>query len=290
MGRAKGGQEPGVIVIENLRKSYGRVEALRDLSLSVGRGELFAFLGPNGAGKTTTIRVLAGLSRLDSGRAMIDGVDIAIEPLMAKRRCGLVTQHINLDGDLSCLENLDIHGRLFGLSRAARRARTAELLESLELSDRGRDLDKTLSGGLKRRLMIARALMHSPRLLFLDEPTVGLDPAIRRRLWGLIKGVAQSGVTVFLTTHYIEEAEFLADRVAFIDQGRLVESDAPGAVMDRLGQWAVDLHEGGETRTVFFRDRAEAGRLIGDLPGGGSIRRVNLEDAFLARTGRRVEP
>ena len=279
-----------MIKIENLRKSYGRVEALRDLSLSVGAGELFAFLGPNGAGKTTTIRVLTGLTRLDSGRALIDGVDIQKRPLEAKRRCGLVAQHVNLDGDLSCLENLDIHGRLFGMGRGERRAKAAELLESLELSDRASDLVKTLSGGLKRRLMIARGLMHSPRLIFLDEPTVGLDPAIRRRLWGLIKGVALSGVTVFLTTHYIEEAEFLADRVAFIDQGRLVESDSPAAVMGALGQWAVDVVDGGELRTSFFGDRAQAGSFIGELPGGGSIRRVNLEDAFLAKTGRRVEP
>ena len=279
-----------MIKIENLRKSYGRVEALRDLSLSVGAGELFAFLGPNGAGKTTTIRVLTGLTRLDSGRALIDGVDIQKRPLEAKRRCGLVAQHVNLDGDLSCLENLDIHGRLFGMGRGERRAKAAELLESLELSDRASDLVKTLSGGLKRRLMIARGLMHSPRLIFLDEPTVGLDPAIRRRLWGLIKGVALSGVTVFLTTHYIEEAEFLADRVAFIDQGRLVESDSPAAVMGALGQWAVDVVDGGELRTSFFGDRAQAGSFIGELPGGGAIRRVTLEAAFLAKTGRRVEP
>jgi ABC-2 type transport system ATP-binding protein len=284
-----------VIVIENLRKSYGRVEAVKDLSLSVGPGELFAFLGPNGAGKTTTIRVLTGLSRLDSGRVLIGGADIEREPLAAKRRCGLVTQHLNLDGDLTCQENLDIHGRLFGLGRKERRQKAEELLAALELGDRADHLVKTLSGGLKRRLMIARALTHSPRVLFLDEPTVGLDPAIRRRLWGLIKGVARSGVAVFLTTHYIEEAEFLADRVAFIDQGRLVECDAPRAVMDRLGQWAVDPGEGGpgeggEIGTLFFQERAEAAQAIAQMAAGGSIRRVNLEDAFLARTGRRVEP
>lgn len=279
-----------MIVIDRLRKNYGEVQALRDLSLTVGRGELFAFLGPNGAGKTTTIRVLTGLSRFDSGAVAIDGVDIVKAPLAVKRLCGLVTQHVNLDGDLSCLENLDIHGRLFGMSRKARREAAGDLLERFELKDRARHLVKTLSGGLKRRLMLARSLVHSPRLLFLDEPTVGLDPAIRRRIWSLIKRISQGGVTVFLTTHYIEEAEFLADRVAFIDKGALVESDSPRAVMDRLGQWAVDIHNEGEPETRFFEDRAEAGRLIKDLPGGGSIRRVNLEDAFLAKTGRRVEP
>jgi ABC-2 type transport system ATP-binding protein len=279
-----------VIVVERLGKSYGPVVALRDLSLTVARGELFAFLGPNGAGKTTTIRILTGLSRLDTGRVLLDGVDIESDPLAAKRRCGLVTQHVNLDGDLSCLENLDIHGRLFGMSRRERRERASDLLERLELSDRARDLVKTLSGGLKRRLMIARSLTHSPSILFLDEPTVGLDPAIRRRIWSLVKRIAQDGVTIFLTTHYIEEAEFLADRVAFIDRGTLVECDTPQAVMERLGRWAVDIHDGGEPRTRFFEDRLEAGRLLETLPGGGVVRRVNLEDAFLAKTGRRVEP
>jgi ABC-2 type transport system ATP-binding protein len=234
--------------------------------------------------------VLTGLSRLDSGRALIDGIDIVRDPLAAKRRCGLVTQHVNLDGELSCRENLDIHGRLYGLGRSERRARTAETLALVEMDGRAGDLVKTLSGGYKRRLMIARSLVHSPALLFLDEPTAGLDPAIRRRVWSLVKGIAQAGVTVFLTTHYIEEAEFLADRVAFIDAGVLVETDTPGAFMDRLGRWAVDIHDGGAARTVFFEDRERAGELLRDLPGGAVVRRVNLEDAFLAKTGRRVDP
>ena len=278
-----------MIEISHLRKCYGPVAAVSDLCLKVPPGELFAFLGPNGAGKTTTIRVLTGLSKLDSGKALINGVDIVKEPLAVKRLCGLVTQHVNLDGDLSCLENLDIHGRLFGMSRGERKRASEELLERFELADRAKSLVKTLSGGLKRRLMLARSLVHSPRLLFLDEPTVGLDPAIRRKLWSLIKRISQGGVTVFLTTHYIEEAEFLADMVAFIDKGVLVESDTPRAVMDRLGQWAVDIHDGDEPKTRFFEDRTEAGRLIRDLPGGGLVRRVNLEDAFLAKTGRRVD-
>jgi ABC-2 type transport system ATP-binding protein len=279
-----------VLVMESIRKSYGAVEALRGLSLKVGRGELLAFLGPNGAGKTTAIRVLTGLSRFDSGRALIDGVDIAADPLAAKRRCGLVTQHLNLDGDLSCRENLDIHGRLFGLGRAERRRRVEENLARVEMSDRAGALVKTLSGGYKRRLMIARSLVHSPALLFLDEPTTGLDPAIRRRIWSLVKGIVQAGVTVFLTTHYIEEAEFLADRVAFIDSGVLVDAGPPRAFMDALGRWAVDIHDGGPGRTVFFEDRERAAALMGDLPGGGVVRRINLEDAFLAKTGRKVEP
>ncbi|MDR2444281.1 MAG: ATP-binding cassette domain-containing protein [Deltaproteobacteria bacterium] len=278
-----------MIVIEDLRKSYGQAKALDGLSLRVLEGELFAFLGPNGAGKTTTIRILTGLTRLDSGIATINGLNIEKEPLAVKRLCGLVPQQVNLDGELSVLENLDIHGRLFGLSRRERKEKAEEYLTYVEMLDRAHNQVKTLSGGLKRRLTIARALIHSPKVLFLDEPTVGLDAAIRRRIWSLIKKISRSGVTVFLTTHYIEEAEFLATNVAFIDSGKLLAIDSPKAIIDELGQWAVDVYEGEGTKTFFFGDRIEASDKISQHPGSGSIRRVNLEDAFLAKTGKRVD-
>ncbi|MDR1545209.1 MAG: ABC transporter ATP-binding protein [Deltaproteobacteria bacterium] len=277
-----------MIRLLDLKKSYGRVKALDGLTLEVGRGELFAFLGPNGAGKTTTIRILNGLSRLVAGQAWVGGLDLQKEPLAVKRLCGLVAQHVNLDGELSVQENLDVHGRLYGLDRRARRERALECLEYVELADRADSLARTLSGGLKRRLMIARALTHGPKLLFLDEPTAGLDPAIRRRIWSLIKKVNQDGTTIFLTTHYIEEAEFLAERVAFVNQGRLVRVGAPRDMMDELGQWAVDRH--GEEATVFFSEREAAAAEVRSLEGGAAVRRVNLEDAFLASTGRRVKP
>ncbi|MDR1040636.1 MAG: ABC transporter ATP-binding protein [Deltaproteobacteria bacterium] len=277
-----------MIRLKGLTKSYGTLKALDGLNLEVRRGELFAFLGPNGAGKSTTIRILNGITSLDSGEAWIGGVDIAREPLKAKRLCGMVAQHNSLDGELTVAENLEIHGRLFGMSRGERRESSAELLRYVEMEDRTGALAKTLSGGLKRRLMIARALVHRPRLLFLDEPTVGLDPAIRRRIWSLIKSINREGVTVFLTTHYIEEAEFLADRVAFMNAGRLVETCEPKVAMARLGNWAVDAFEGGEMSTRFFSRRSEAGDYIRSCSGSGSVRRVNLEDAFMALTGRRV--
>jgi ABC-2 type transport system ATP-binding protein len=275
--------------ISHLRKRFGSNTALDDLSMEVARGELFAFLGPNGAGKTTTIRVLNGLSRLDSGSCFIGGVDILENPLKVKGLCGLVAQHTNLDGDLTVRENLDLHGRLYGLSRQERTGRAEEYLAYVEMGDRVHSLVKTLSGGLKRRLMVARALMHRPRLLFLDEPTVGLDPAIRRRIWALIKKINQDGVTVFLTTHYIEEAEFLASRVGFINSGRLAAAGEPREVMDILGQWAVDDYGPDGPRTKFFTDRLTAGSFIQASGGAGRIRRVNLEDAFLRHTGRRVQ-
>ncbi|MDR1166048.1 MAG: ATP-binding cassette domain-containing protein [Deltaproteobacteria bacterium] len=277
-----------MILIDNLRKSYGHTLALDNLSLKVAPGELFAFLGPNGAGKSTTIRVLNGLSFMDSGEAYIAGVNIAQDPLKAKRLCGMVAQSANLDKELTVWENLDIHGRLYGLSRSERRASAEEFLAYVEMSDRADHFVKTLSGGLQRRLMIARALIHRPTLLFLDEPTVGLDAAIRRRVWSLVKKVNQKGVTIFLTTHYIEEAEFLADRVAFIHEGKLVREGTPRELMDSLGAWAVDWYEDGTSRADFFPDRESATASIQSGRGGGVLRRVNLEDAFLSLTGHKV--
>jgi ABC-2 type transport system ATP-binding protein len=277
-----------MIQIKELQKSYGKTRALDGINLSVAAGELFAFLGPNGAGKTTTIRILTGLTRLGSGRALLNGHDIESDGIAAKRQCGLVPQHINLDSELTVLENLDIHGRLFGMAPARRRQKIEELLAYVELADRTGSLVKQLSGGLKRRLMIARALMHEPRILFLDEPTVGLDAAIRRRIWALVKRVQQDGTTIFLTTHYIEEAEFLAGRVAFIDQGRIVAIDQPHNLMARLGHWAIDQVNGEGMQTRYFPTREEATRFSAGQDCGFTLRRVNLEDAFLALTGKKV--
>ncbi|ABK98884.1 ABC transporter ATP-binding protein [Pelobacter propionicus] len=279
-----------MIRIEELQKSYGAVKALDGVTLHIGEGELFAYLGPNGAGKTTTIRILNGLTRKGGGRVRLNGFDIDHESRQAKRQCGFVPQHLNLDSELTVRENMDIHGRLFDMSGAARRRRTDELLEYVELGDRWDSPVKQLSGGLKRRLMIARALMHEPRILFLDEPTVGLDAGIRRRIWALVKRVQQDGTTIFLTTHYIEEAEFLAGRVAFLDQGRVVAVDTPASFMERLGQWAVDHLEEEGIRTAYFHDNDEAKAYAESLPNEFSLRRVNLEDAFLAQTGKKVKP
>ena len=278
-----------MIVLESLRKDYGGKAALDGVSLAVGRGELFAYLGPNGAGKSTTIRILTGLTRLSGGRATVGGADIETAPLAAKRHCGVVMQHVNVDSDLTVWENLDIHGRLFGMSRTDRALRSRELLEYVGLDTRADDLVGTLSGGMKRRLMIARALMHRPRVLFLDEPTVGLDAEIRRRIWGLIKTIQAEDTTVFLTTHYIEEAEFLADRVAFLDCGRLRALDTPRALIARVGTWALDHAAEGGMTTEYFHDHEVAQRAARACVDGLTLRRVNLEDAFLSLTGKAVQ-
>ncbi|MDY0390051.1 MAG: ABC transporter ATP-binding protein [Desulfobulbus oligotrophicus] len=277
-----------MIEIDQLQKSYGTVRAVDGLDLRVAAGELFAFLGPNGAGKSTTIRMLTGLTRPDGGSARLNGYDIRREPVAAKRQCGLVAQQTNLDNELTVRENLDIHGRLFAMPARERRERIEELLAFVEMSDRAESLVKTLSGGLKRRVMIARALLHRPPILFLDEPTVGLDAAIRRRIWALLKRTRQQGATLFLTTHYIEEAEFLADRVAFLDQGQIVALDAPERLMAGLGTWAIDQLDESGLSTSYFASREEAGAFCTLQTQELTLRRVNLEDVFLDLTGKKV--
>ena len=277
--------------VENLVKRYGKIEALRGISFRIAPRELFAFLGPNGAGKTTTIRILCGLTRPTAGRAFFYEVDVFKRPVEAKKMAGLVPQTINLDLELTVAENLFIHGLLFGLSREEISRRARALLDFAELSDRKDHKVRTLSGGMRRRLLIIRALLHEPRILFLDEPTVGLDPHIRRRLWGLIKRIQQQGTTIFLTTHYIEEAEFLADRVAFIDQGRLIIEGTPQALMARLGEFAVDVVRESGLETKYFPNREEAEKFalaLAEQAETVTIRRVNLEDAFVYFTGRKV--
>jgi len=278
-----------MIRIEDISKCYKNIHALRGVSLHVPEGELFAYLGPNGAGKSTTIRILTGLTRLDSGDAYLNGFHIEKETLKAKRQCGMVPQSINLDSELSVFENLDIHGRLFNMQRKDRNEQIQKILEYVELNDRKESQVKKLSGGMKRRLMIARAMIHSPKILFLDEPTVGLDASIRRRIWALIKRIEQSGTTIFLTTHYIEEAEFLAKRVAFLDEGKIVAVNTPERLMSQMGTWAVDRILDNQIETEYFKIREKANRYIALQEEGLTLRRVNLEDAFLKLTGRKVK-
>ena len=277
-----------MIRVKDLKKSYRDVHALNGVSFQVSPGELFAYLGPNGAGKTTTIRILTGLTRRTAGDAWLGGFHIDRDALRAKREFGLVMQSISLDQELTVYENLDIHGRLFDMSRSERREKIDELLAYVGLIDRKDSLVKQLSGGMKRRLMIARALLHSPKILFLDEPTIGLDPEIRRKIWALIKKIQHTGTTVLLTTHYIEEAEFLADRVAFLDRGRIVVIDTPQNLMGRIGSWAIDRMNGCEMETIYFKTRKEASAFSAQQDESYTLRRVNLEDSFLTLTGKKV--
>ncbi len=263
--------------------------AVDGLSLSVGEGEIFGLLGPNGAGKTTTIRVLTMQTEATEGRVLYDGKELSQYGRELKELIGVVPQHVNFDQDLTVGENMELHARLHHMGSEARRKRIEELLRYVELGDVVNDGVRQLSGGMKRRLLIVRALIHHPRIFFLDEPTVALDPQVRRRIWDLIRQMARDGVTVFLTTHYIEEAEALCDRVAIMNKGKLAGMGEPAELCRRLGRHAVEWDDGRERKYRFFSRREEAAAFAArmDAPEKLLVRRTNLEDVFIELTGRR---
>jgi ABC-2 type transport system ATP-binding protein len=230
-----------MIRIQNLVKKYGEMAAVNDISLDVPAGEIFAFLGPNGAGKTTTIKMLTTLLTPTSGTIEIDGLNPASRSTEVRRRFGIVFQDPSLDQELTAVENMHLHGVLYGVPRTIRNERTEQLLKLFELWDRRDDVVKNYSGGMERRLEIARGLLHTPKILFLDEPTLGLDPQTRNQLWTQVKHLnEQEGVTVFLTTHYMEEAERVAQRIAIIDHGKIV---AQGSAAELKAQTGTDSLE-----------------------------------------------
>jgi ABC-2 type transport system ATP-binding protein len=234
--------ESPIIRLEHVVKKFDDFTAVDDVSFDVRRGEVFAFLGPNGAGKTTTIRMLTTLTRPTSGTIHLDGLDPVTRPTDVRRRFGVVFQDPSLDQDLTAWENMQIHAVLYHVPRKLAGERAKTLLETFDLWDRRDDLVKTFSGGMRRRLEIARGLLHTPALLFLDEPTLGLDPQSRNQMWTHVKSLNKSeGVTVFLTTHYMEEAERVADRIAIIDRGKIV---AIGSATELKTQTNADSLEG----------------------------------------------
>jgi ABC-2 type transport system ATP-binding protein len=217
-----------MIHVENLVKTFGSVSAVGGITFDVRAGEIFAFLGPNGAGKTTTIQMLTTLLRPTSGSIAIDGLDPAATPLEVRKRFGIVFQDPSLDHELTAYENLDLHGVLYHVPRKVRAERIQSLLTLFELWDRRDARVKTFSGGMKRRLEIARGFLHTPKILFLDEPTLGLDPQSRNQLWTHVRRLNETeGTTVFLTTHYMDEAERVAQRLAVIDHGKIVAQGTP---------------------------------------------------------------
>ena len=280
-----------MIEIYGLCKDYSGIKVVDGLDLAVESGELFGFLGPNGAGKTTSIRILTTLTKPTSGQVRINGIDVVRDPARVKSEFGIVQQHLSLNRDLTIAENLELHARLHHLSRADRKKRIAELLDYVELSDHADYLIDDVSGGMKRRAMIARALIHRPKLLFLDEPTVGLDAHTRRKVWDLIRRMNSEGATVFLTTHYIEEAEALCKRVGVLHQGRMIAIGSPASLRQKLGTIAVEMQlaENG-TQYRYFPDRAMAAEFIRTLPSTEKVvmRESNLEDVFIELTGQKV--
>ncbi len=280
-----------MIEIAGLNKEYSGKKVVDGLNLEVGQGELFGFLGPNGAGKTTTIRILTTLTKPSSGQVLINGIDVARDPARVKSEFGVVQQHLSLNRDLTIGENLELHARLHHLPAEERRARIADLLDYVALSEHADYLVDDVSGGMKRRAMIARALIHRPKLLFLDEPTVGLDAQTRRKVWDLIRRMNLEGTTVFLTTHYIEEAEALCQRVGVLHHGKIIAIDSPLNLRRKLGMIAVEINESGNgTKYRYFPDRARASEFIQTLPNTERVvmRESNLEDVFIELTGQKV--
>jgi len=217
-----------IISVKNLTRRFGDFVAVKDVSFDVERGEIFAFLGPNGAGKSTTIKMLTTLLRPTSGVMLLDGKDPAHDQDGARKSFGIVFQDPSLDDELTAYENMELHGVLYGVPKDVRRKRIQEMLGFVELWDRKDDLVKQFSGGMKRRLEIARGLLHHPKILFLDEPTIGLDPQTRNHIWAYVQELSkQEGMTIFFTTHYMDEADRVANRVAIIDHGRIVERGTP---------------------------------------------------------------
>src|SRR5579859_6100854 len=230
-----------MIRVRNLVKTFGSFTAVNDVSFDVEEGEIFAFLGPNGAGKTTTIKMLTTLLKPTSGAIELDGLDPQRNQHDVRQRFGIVFQDPSLDGDLTAWENMEIHGVLYHVPHKVRRHRTEELLKLFELWERRNDQVKKFSGGMKRRLEIARGFLHTPRILFLDEPTLGLDPQSRNQLWAHVKRVNEAErVTVMLTTHYMDEADRVAHRVGVIDHGKLVAQGTPREIKDQTGTESLE--------------------------------------------------
>jgi len=243
-----------IISVSDLRKRYGSLTAVDGVSFDVAEGEVFGILGPNGAGKTTTLEMIEGMRPIDEGSATIDGVDVRRDPREVKRRIGIQLQASAFFDELTLVELLDLFGHLYG-----RDVEPMTLLGLVDLTEKAKSQVRTLSGGQKQRFSIASALVNDPRVLFLDEPTTGLDPQARRHMWGLIRRIREEGHTVVMTTHYMEEAEELCDRVAIMDGGRIIALDTPQALVDQL------IGRG------FRKERVE--------------RLANLEDVFIDMTG-----
>ena len=234
-------EKEAIITVENLEYAYGDFKAVDGISFTVKKGEVFSFLGPNGAGKSTVINALITLLPLQKGKATITGCDVSRDPQKVRESIGIVFQEITLDRDMTVWEILEFHGKLYSMPRNERRIRIEELLDLVQLSNKRDIRTKYLSGGMKRRLEIARGLMTRPKLLFLDEPTIGLDPQTRMRMWDYIRKVNKEGTTIFLTTHYMDEADMLSDQISIIDNGRIVITGTNWQLKNTLGQDIIYL-------------------------------------------------
>jgi len=304
------------IHVDHLTRKFNELVAVNDISFEIGQGEIFGLLGPNGAGKTTTLAMLSTMLKPTSGSATVNGLDIEHNEDGVRKSIGIVFQDQSLDEELTAWENMDFHGRLYRIPGETRRERITELLKLVELEERKNDIVKTFSGGMRRRLEIARGLLHHPVVLFLDEPTLGLDPQTRNHLWEYIATLAkEKGITIILTTHYMEEADRLCNRIAIIDHGKIIALDTPANLKDGIGgdvitirspdtaaivsalnePWVsrMERHDGQVMITLQSAEQHVSG-IVALLIEKGikiesiSIHKPTLEDVFLSFTGKTI--
>ncbi|PSF38610.1 ABC transporter ATP-binding protein [Aphanothece hegewaldii CCALA 016] len=287
------------ISVQNVSKLYNKVPVVDNLSIDIEEGEIFGLLGPNGAGKSTTIRMMITLTQPTQGKIQVAGYDIDKHREQVKRNIGVVLQQISIDGELTVWENMEFHGRMHHIPSNKRQSLIDQWLDYMSLSDRKDTLAKTLSGGMKRRLQIARALLHQPQILVLDEPTVGLDPQNRRRLWEVIRDLNRQGMTILLTTHYMEEVEFLCEdsgtrkqgRIGIMDNGKLIELGTLSDFRRKYGEGLVIKQVEDHLDYKFFPTLDQANLYLETLVDktGVMSRASNLEDIFVEMTGHRLD-
>ncbi|MCG8483392.1 MAG: ABC transporter ATP-binding protein [Clostridia bacterium] len=279
-----------MIDIDRVSKSYGRLKAVDNLSLTIPTGDFRGLLGPNGAGKTTLIKMLIGLLDCDKGCITIDGNIINKNNHIIKKKIGIVPQHINLDKELSVKENLIFSAMLYKLERKKIQQRVNELLQIMNLSRVKDNSTKHLSGGMKRKLMIAKALIHDPEIIFLDEPTIGIDLNARREIWDILKGMNHQGKTILLTTHYIDEAEYLCNMVSLMNNGKIFYSDEANHLISSIGAYTVEYYDGKlNTQYRYFDSIEEAKGFANHIKDEYAIRNTTLEDVFYNFTNRMVQ-
>ena len=277
-----------MIELEQLTKEYGKIRAVEALSFRIETNEIFGLLGPNGAGKSTTIKILTTLVKPTAGRALLDGIDVVGQPMEIKKRIAVVPQENNLDREMSAFDNLRLYGLLHHIP--ALESKIEEQLRSVSLWERRNDNILTFSGGMQRRLLIARAVLGRPKVLFLDEPTIGLDPQVRREIWNMIRRIKAQGGTVLLTTHYIEEAEALSDRVGILSRGKLIALDTPANLKKMVGEYVVEYADRDGSRAYrMCASREDAQCHLQEAETEVIMRKSNLEDVFVKLTGGRIE-
>ncbi len=277
-----------MIDFQHITKVYpqAKSKALDDVSLTIETGEFFGLLGPNGAGKTTLISIFSTLLLPTQGTITVDGEALTRQRRDIKRKLSLITQHNSLRNDMNLDEIMELQGRLYFMDLRRMKERSEELLSFCGLTDHRKKTVRKLSGGMRRKLMLCRALLTEPEILILDEPTIGLDPASRRQIWDLLRVLNHQGMTILLTTHYIDEAQALCDRIALIDRGRVARLATPAALIHELGETAVDEFDGVHTHSSFFPGKDKALAYAAGLDDKFMLRSTTLEDVFLAVVGR----